>query len=117
MRFKLDENLPLEAAALLRDAGHEADTVYDESLAGADNPAVIGAARADGRTLVTLDGDFADIRTYPPSDSAGVLVLRPHTQDRESVLRLLTRVLPVSDQEPVTGRLWIVQEDRIRIRD
>ena len=36
MRAKLDENVPIEAADLLRDAGWICDTVHDEGLAGAD---------------------------------------------------------------------------------
>ena len=117
MRFKIDENLPAEAASLLRHAGHEADTVHDESLAGAEDHRVFAAAQADARALVTLDGDFADIRAYPPAESRGVLVLRPHVQDRDSVLRLLARTLGLLDREPVAGRLWIVEEDRVRIRE
>ncbi|HWC98306.1 MAG TPA: hypothetical protein VG456_16215 [Candidatus Sulfopaludibacter sp.] len=31
--MKIDENLPIECAVLLRNAGFEADTVFDESLA------------------------------------------------------------------------------------
>ena len=38
MRAKLDENLPVEAAELLRTAGWECDTVDEEGLAGADDP-------------------------------------------------------------------------------
>ena len=34
MKFKIDENLPVEAAELLRDAGHDAHTVGEESLTG-----------------------------------------------------------------------------------
>ncbi len=34
MRFKLDENLPPEAAAFLRDRGHEVPTVWDQGLRG-----------------------------------------------------------------------------------
>jgi len=30
MKFKVDENLPIEVAQLFKDAGFEADTVYDE---------------------------------------------------------------------------------------
>ena len=30
MKFKIDENLPSELAADLRDLGHEADSVFDE---------------------------------------------------------------------------------------
>jgi uncharacterized protein DUF5615 len=35
MKFKIDENLPIEAAALLREAGHDALTVHDQNLRGA----------------------------------------------------------------------------------
>ena len=34
MRFKVDENLPVEVAELLSSAGHDALTVFDQSLGG-----------------------------------------------------------------------------------
>jgi len=40
MRAKLDENVPVEAAELLRAAGWDCETIYDEGLAGADDPKV-----------------------------------------------------------------------------
>jgi predicted nuclease of predicted toxin-antitoxin system len=56
MRAKLDENLPVEAAELLRTAGWECDSVYDEGLAGADDPEVAAVCQAGARVLFTLDG-------------------------------------------------------------
>jgi len=117
VRFKVDETLPVEVAALLRDAGHAADTVQDEALAGAPDALVSTIVRAEQRALVTLDFDFADIRTYPPAEHAGILVLRPRTQDKETVMRLLARTLPVLSREPLARRLWIVEETRIRVRE
>ena len=38
MKFKTDENLPLQAAELLRSAGHDADSVLDEGLSGTSDP-------------------------------------------------------------------------------
>ncbi len=38
MRFKVDENLPIEVAEILRAAGHDAATVNDEALGGASDP-------------------------------------------------------------------------------
>ena len=35
MKFKIDENLPTEAADLLRSAGHDAVTVGEQRLGGA----------------------------------------------------------------------------------
>ncbi len=59
MRFKLDENLPVELAADPRLAGHESDTVADEGLEGADDVTVVAAAFREGRILLTLDKGFA----------------------------------------------------------
>ncbi len=55
MRAKLDENLPAEAAELLRTAGWERDTVHDEGLAGADDPKVAAACQADARVRGVVD--------------------------------------------------------------
>ena len=63
MKIKLDENLPTELLGDLRAAGHEADTVYDEALAGAPDALVLEQARHDGRVLFTLDKGIADVRT------------------------------------------------------
>jgi hypothetical protein len=57
MRAKLDENLPVVAAELLRTAGWECDTVYDEGLAGADDTEVAAPCQAGARVLFTLDLD------------------------------------------------------------
>ena len=116
LRVKLDENVPVDAAPLFTAAGHDCHTVYDEALGGAADPQVIGRCRAEGRVLVTLDLDFSDVRAYPPAEHPGIIVLRPHDPDRESVLRLVARTIPVLRGEAVVGRLWVVEEERIRIR-
>jgi predicted nuclease of predicted toxin-antitoxin system len=88
MRAKLDENLPVEAAEFLRAAGWECDSVYEEGLAGADDPEVAAACQAGARVLFTLDLDFADIRAYPPSEYVGIVVLRPTEPSRRQVLQV-----------------------------
>jgi predicted nuclease of predicted toxin-antitoxin system len=116
MRAKLDENLPVEAAELLRRAGWECDTVDDEGLAGADDPRVAVRCQAEARVLFTLDLDFADIRAYPPSEYVGIVVLRPVEPSRRQVLQLVSRVIPVLSAEWVEHRLWIVEPARVRVR-
>ena len=54
MKFKIDENLPVEAAEILRGFGFVADTVADEDLSGADDDTVARTIQADDRILVTL---------------------------------------------------------------
>lgn len=117
LRFKLDENLPQDAATHLRDAGHDVHTVIDESLGGQPDQRVFDAAQAEHRILVTLDLDFADIRQYPPSSHCGVWVLRPRTQSIANTLDILGRALALSERETVRARLWVVEVSQVRIRE
>lgn len=117
IRFKLDENIPRDAAALLRDAGHDVVTVLDERLGGSPDSKIFDVCQAESRILVTLDLDFADIRRYPPSKQAGICMLRPAFQGIESTLDLLKKTLPLFESEPITNRLWIIEPGRIRIRE
>ena len=117
MRFKLDENMPAEAAGLLRKSGHDAHSVHDEELGGANDQSIAQAIRREGRVLITLDLDFADIRQYPPSIYHGIIVLRLTRQDRDSVLAMIPRLLELLRTEAVAQRLWIMDESRTRIRE
>jgi predicted nuclease of predicted toxin-antitoxin system len=116
MKFKTDENLPVEAAEEVRQAGHDAVTVGDQQLAGQPDARVADIYQAEGRALLTLDLDFADIRAYPPGDYAGIIVLRPSVQTITNIRRLVGQVITLLPTEPAAGRLWIVDEGQIRIR-
>ncbi len=116
IRFKVDENLPAEAATILTDAGHDAVTVLDQRLQGTPDQNLSEICQAEGRAIVTLDLDFSDIRTYPPADYPGIVVLRLTKQDKATVLEALKSLLPAFAAEPVAGTLWVVGEDKIRIR-
>jgi predicted nuclease of predicted toxin-antitoxin system len=116
-RFKLDENLPRDAEALIIEAGHEVETVLGERLGGGPDSDVFDAASAEDRILVTLDLDFADIRRYPPSNHPGIWVLRPRSQSIDNVLTLLKGALAVFETESAANQLWIVESGRVRIHE
>ena len=116
MKLKIDENLPAECAEILSHGELQADTVADEGLTGADDSALAVKSRSEGRVLVTLDLDFANIRAYPPAEYAGIIVLRPKSQDKHFVLALVHRLALVLVNQPPAGELWIVEPDRIRFR-
>jgi len=116
VKFKIDENLPIEFAELLRDFGHDADTVNDEGLIGSPDEIVITACLAESRCLVTLDLDFSDMRAYPPANLHGLIVFRLKRQDKMHVLETAARMIPLLEIEPLEKRLWIVDEERVRIR-
>lgn len=85
MRLKLDENLPTGLAAGLATRDHDADTVIDEGPAGQPDPVIVATAADARRMLLTLDRGIGDLRRYPPGSHAGVVVLRPASQDPASV--------------------------------
>lgn len=94
MKFKVDENLPSEHAEMLRAAGHDATTVAEQKLTGAEDAALMQRCWSEGRILVTLDMDFANVRAYPPETHPGILVFRSKTQDKVTLIGLLGRVIP-----------------------
>ena len=116
MKFKIDENLPVEVAELFRQAGYNAMTVLEENLSGAADAILAGICQKELRVLITLDTDFADIRTYPPKEFSGLIVLRLKHQDKNSILEIINRLIRILPIEPIKSQMWIVEEDRIRIR-
>ena len=116
MRFKLDENLPVDLAGMFRAAGHDAMTVLDQNLKGARDSDLASACMREGRAIVTLDTDFADIRTYPPDAYPGLVVLRPSAQSRDHILRIGSRLLNALSGATLAGQLWIVEDTLIRVR-
>jgi len=116
MKFKLDENDPVESAELLRQNGHDVLTVIGQELGGETDEVVARVCQHEKRALVTFDTGFADIRAYPPQAFPGMIVFRLKKQSSIYVLEVLERLMDTISSEPVEGHLWIVEEDRIRIR-
>jgi predicted nuclease of predicted toxin-antitoxin system len=115
MKFKIDENLPVEAAELLRQAGYDAATVHEENLVGKPDADIASVCQTEKRAIITLDTDFADIRTYPPDQFSGLIVLRLKQQDKFYVLKIFERILKLLSDE-LEGRLWIVDEKHVRVK-
>lgn len=116
MLFKLDENLPVDLAQFLSDLGHNTKTVKDQRLQGANDRVLLERCDKEKRILITLDIDFSDIRAYPPRIHEGIIVLRIGSQSKMHVLAVFKRILSLIAHEPIKGRLWIVEENAVRIR-
>lgn len=116
MKFKTDENLPIEAAAALRESAFDVETVWDENLSGSDDQTIATRVRSEGRILLTLDLDFANIQAYPPGEHPGLIVLRLKTQDKATVIAFVKRIAAALERRSPVGELWIVEQDRIRFR-
>jgi predicted nuclease of predicted toxin-antitoxin system len=117
MKFKVDENLPVEAGVILGDLNHDAHTVQGEGLQGCPDSSLYEVCIREGRILITLDLDFSDIRVYEPGSTPGIIVIRTYRQDRPYILQKITELCDILKRESIQGKLWIVEDERIRIRE
>ncbi len=116
MNFKIDENITSEAADALRAAGHDAMTVLEQGMTGAVDHDLAAVCVAESRAIITADLDFSDVRVFPSEGSPGFIVLRLPRQSRRAQLAAVARLLPMFGDLPLQGRLWIVDERRVRVR-
>lgn len=115
MKVKLDENLGNRAADLFSNAGYGVATVSGQGLGGAGDEDLIEVCTSEQRVLVTLDLDFSNVLRFPPERYAGIAVLRvPHPIELDTIRERLRILLRASLNEDLSGRLWIVEQDRIR---
>ena len=117
MRFKLDENLPLQLQRLLAESGHDAVSVLDQGMGGAADSDLASACLFERRVLLTQDIDFADIRMYPPGEYPGIVVFRLASQSRDDLLEIGTMLIGTLVRSSPKRQLWIVESSRIRIRE
>jgi predicted nuclease of predicted toxin-antitoxin system len=116
MKFKIDENLPIELLEDLHAEGHEAETVPSEGLTGAPDSLILEKACSEDRILLTLDKGIADVRVYPPERYASIILFRPPSTGRGTVLSFVRRHLPVILGTEIAGHLLVVTDRNIRMR-
>ncbi|MBI4558509.1 MAG: DUF5615 family PIN-like protein [Candidatus Hydrogenedentes bacterium] len=118
VRVKLDENLSKYLKSAIARLGHDAHTVADEELLGMSDVEVGRVANQDGRMLLTLDIEFADLRKHPPGQHAGIILFRPHSMGPMVVNNLVLDFLAQhTDLAPWVGCTVVVEPGRIRIRN
>ncbi len=116
MKFKLDENFGTRAQRVFRAAGYDVQPVREQHLQGCSDQQLFEICCDEGRCLVTLDLDFANIIRFPPHQSSGIAVLRiPQNPTPELLERMIAQFLRAVVRMPIQQHLWIVEVDRIRI--
>jgi predicted nuclease of predicted toxin-antitoxin system len=118
MHFLIDADLPRSVGDLIRSHGHEATDVRDIGLRSALDTTIAQHAQREGWCLLTGDFDFSDIRSYPPADYAGIVVLViPPTVTSLYITQLLAAFLQQRDVvEQLPGKLAMVEAGRVRLR-
>ena len=119
LRFFSDQCVPAEITDTLRRHGHQVTLLREALPIRSPDPVVIAKAQELGAILLSLNGDFADIVTYPPARYLGIIAIQLHNHP-EIIPQLMARLLSFLDAHPQQefyhGKLFLVEVHRVRIR-
>jgi predicted nuclease of predicted toxin-antitoxin system len=120
LRLLADHCISKEITDTLREMGLDVLRLKDVLAPDSSDVVVIAKAREIDSVLISLNGDFADIITYPPEKYAGIIALQVRNHP-EAIPQLMARLkLHLSshpDKAYYKGKLLIVEAHRIRVRD
>jgi predicted nuclease of predicted toxin-antitoxin system len=116
MRLLLDQGVPRSTAALLRAGALDAVHTGEIGLAEAEDETVLEWARAEGRTIVTLDADFHALLALSGASKPSVVRVRIEGLGAEAMRELLVRALRQCVAELERGALVSIQPGRLRLR-
>lgn len=119
LRFFIDHCVPTSIIESLKEADHDVARLRDHIPATSPDPIVIETAQKFDSILISLNGDFSDIITYPPSQYKGIISLqiKNHPEIIPDLLeRLHTYFEKNTQMSDYVGKLLIVEVHRIRSR-
>ncbi len=119
LRFFADHCIPNFIVQALRGAGCEVLRLRDYIPPDSADLVVISKAQELDAVLISLNGDFADIVTYPPAYYKGIIALQVRNHP-EIIIPLISRLKgylsACSDMDHYKGKLLLVEVHRIRVR-
>lgn len=118
LRFFADHCIPGSLIDGLRGGGHEVARLREHIAVESPDPIVLAKAQELGCILVSLNGDFADIVTYPPEGHGGIVAVQLRNQPG-LVPALLGRLVEYMSRNPeqahYAGKLLVLEAHRIRV--
>jgi predicted nuclease of predicted toxin-antitoxin system len=114
-KLKLDENLGDRGADVLRSAGHDVSTVFEQQLTSAEDLDLLLTCTRENRCLVTLDLDFSNTLVFKPAKYKGIAVIRlPARPSHADLVVAVSTFAKALETKSIDGQLWIVERGRIR---
>ena len=116
----IDQCVRASISEALMHAGHEVTLLREVLPIRAPDLQVIAKAQALDAILVSLNGDFSDIVTYPPANYGGIIAIQLHNR-WEIIPRLMRGLVSFLAANPgrdfYLKKLLLVEPHRIRIRE
>jgi predicted nuclease of predicted toxin-antitoxin system len=120
LRFLSDQCVPTEITDSLRRQRCEVTLLREVLPVNSPDAIVIAKAQELRAILLSLNGDFADITTYPPANYGGIVAIQLNNHP-EMIPYLVAGFLGFLSDHPdqvfYKGKLFVVEPHRIRIRE
>jgi predicted nuclease of predicted toxin-antitoxin system len=120
LKFFTDQCVPATIERGLRNKGYEVLVLKNHIPIDSPDEIVIAKAQELDTILISLNGDFSNIVTYPPDRYKGIISiqLRNHPEVISLLMQRLIDYLANHDHmKHYQGKLFIVEVNRIRIRE
>jgi predicted nuclease of predicted toxin-antitoxin system len=115
MLFLANENFPLTSIKILRNAGHNVESIL-EKIPGAKDLEVLKKAKKEKRIIMTFDRDYGELiykyRKFPPP---GILYFRLDPYTPEEPAEILLRIIN-KEKISIKGKFTVIQRNNIRQR-
>ena len=89
LRFLADHCISNFIVQTLRDAKYEVFRLRDLLPVDSSDAVVIAKAQEVNAILLSLNGDFADIVTYPPRNYRGIVALQMRNHSESEAVRVM----------------------------
>ncbi len=117
--FLADHCVTTSIIRSLQTGGFQVTRLKEVMAIDSDDPQVIAKATDLDLILLTLNGDFSNVTTYPPNRYRGIISikLQDHPKITQVLMKRLVKYLTANPQrEHYIGKLFIIEHHRIRIR-
>lgn len=116
MKFLADHCLSLRTVNYVKEAGFSITTLKELNRHQLADPDVLSLAIKRNEILITEDKGFGNIFDYPLYSHKGIILIFTRTREREMLHLTIKKFLSESSFEEICGKLIIVEDNLIRIR-
>ena len=112
VRLVLDQGIPRDAAAFLREGGHDCIHVGEVGMSMATDEEIIAWSLEQRAIVVTLDADFHAILAVSRATAPSVIRIRIQGLDAGAIVELVQRVIAGSTDELSHGSLVTIKASK-----
>ncbi len=115
MKFLLDENFPVTAAAFIESCGHQAIPFLSACKSGDDDEAVFAAAQRQKAVILTSDRDFYHTIPLLHPLHSGIVVVALSQPNRAAIQARLKWFMD-NIKIPLDNRVFVLRDFSYRVK-